>query len=176
MLSVLYVLRDVPWTPREGNPVPQNPQFHYRSKHIARLAARRLSEITSGNITAALVNTYYTAGIIPARLRKEVEGAPLFVEEACLWAAIAKALFMSRYRVKLEWIKTVLRMAVPSAYGRGSPRVAPFPDAQTLWGWLKENRTWGRLLRYLIDSGVEIGSDDAENQLPPHIADQADKG
>lgn len=172
VLSVLYV----PWTPREGNPVPQNPQFHYRSKHIARLAARRLSEITSGNITAALVNTYYTAGIIPARLRREVEGTPLFVEEACLWAAIAKALFMSRYRVKLEWIKTVLRMAVPSAYGRGSPRVAPFPDAQTLWGWLKENRTWGRLLRYLIDSGVEIGGDDAENQLPPHIADQADKG
>jgi hypothetical protein len=155
--------------------VPDHGRFRFRSKHIARLAASRLNEITNGNITAALVNTYYTAGIIPARLRKEVEGTPLFTEEACLWAAITKALFMSRFRVKLEWIKKVLRLAVPSGYGKSSPRVAPFPDVESLWEWLKDNRTWGRLLRYLIDIGVEIGGEDTENQLPPHIADQADK-
>ena len=150
-------------------------RFAFRSKDVAKLATSRLNEITSGNITAALVNAYYTAGIIPARLRKEVEGTPLFAEEAGLWAAIAKALFISRYRVKLEWIGRVLPLVVPSGYGRLSPRAGPFPDVETLWIWLKKNRTWGRLLRYLIDSGIEIGDEDTKTQLPSHIADQADK-
>jgi hypothetical protein len=151
-------------------------RFTFRSKDIAKLATARLGEITTGNITAALVNTYYTAGIIPPRLRKEVGETPLFVEEAALWAAIAKALFISRYRVKLEWIKRILPLVVPSGYGRSSFTVAPFPDVEALWEWLKENRTWGRLLRYSIDSGVEIGDEDTENQLPSYIADQADRG
>ena len=151
-------------------------RFTFRSKDIAKLATARLGEITTGNITAALVNTYYTAGIIPPRLRKEVGETPLFVEEAALWAAIAKALFISRYRVKLEWIKRILPLVVPSGYGRSSFTVAPFPDVEALWEWLKENRTWGSLLRYSIDSGVEIGDEDTENQLPSYIADQADRG
>ena len=151
-------------------------RFTFRSKDIAKLATARLGEITTGNITAALVNTYYTAGIIPPRLRKEVGETPFFVEEAALWAAIAKALFISRYRVKLEWIKRILPLVVPSGYGRSSFTVAPFPDVEALWEWLKENRTWGSLLRYSIDSGVEIGDEDTENQLPSYIADQADRG
>jgi hypothetical protein len=151
-------------------------KFTFRSKDIARLATSRLSEITSGNITPALVNTYYTAGIIPARLRKEFGGTPLFAEEAALWAAIAKALFMSRYRVKLEWIRRVLSLVVPSGYGKLSFVAAPFPNVEALWEWLKKNRTWGRLLRYSIDSGIEIGDEDKENQLPSYIADQADRG
>jgi len=151
-------------------------KFTFRSKDIAQLANSRLSEITRGNITAALVNTYYTAGIIPARLRKEVKGTPLFVEEATLWAAIAKALFMSRYRVKLEWIRRVLLLVVPAGYGKSPYKGAPFPDVETLWEWLKENRTWGRLLRYSIDSGIEIGEEGEEHQLPSYLADQADRG
>ena len=151
-------------------------KFTFRSKHIAKLANSRLSEITSANITAALVNTYYTAGIIPARLRKEVKGTPLFAEEAVFWAAIAKALFISRYRVKLEWIRRVLRLVVPSGYGKSSFKIAPFRDVTTLWEWLKENRTWGKLLRYSIDSGIEIGDEGEEHQLPSYLADQADRG
>jgi hypothetical protein len=151
-------------------------KFTFRSKDIAQLANSRLSEITRGNITAALVNTYYTAGIIPARLRKEVKGTPLFVEEAALWAAIAKALFISRYRVKLEWIRRVLLLVVPAGYGKSPYKGAPFPDVETLWEWLKENRTWGRLLRYSIDSGIEIGEEGEEHQLPSYLADQADRG
>jgi hypothetical protein len=150
-------------------------KFTFRSKDIAKLANSRLNEITSGNITAALVNTYYTGGIIPARLRKEVKGTPLFAEEAVFWAAIAKALFISRYRVKLEWIRKVLRLVVPSGYGKPSFKGAAFPDVEALWEWLKENRTWGRLLRYSIDSGIEIGDEDEEHQLPFYIADQADR-
>jgi hypothetical protein len=149
--------------------------FALRAKDIAKSATARLTEITSGNITAALVNTYYTAGIIPARLRREVGGTPLFVEEAAIWAAVAKALFISRFRVKLEWIGKVLRLVVPSGYGRSSFKLAPFSDIETLWEWLRENRTWGKLLRYAIDSGIEIGDEDQENHLAPHIADQADK-
>jgi hypothetical protein len=150
-------------------------KFTFRGKHIAKLANSRLSEITSANITAALVNTYYTAGIIPARLRKEIEGTPLFAEEAALWAAIAKALFISRYRVKLEWIRRVLRLVVPSGYGKSPFKTAPFRDVTTLWEWLKENRTWGKLLRYSIDSGIEIGDEGEEYQLPSYLADQADR-
>jgi len=156
--------------------MPEEMKFTFRSKDIAHLATARLSEITSGNITAALVNMYYTAGIIPPHLRKEVEQIPLFTEEAALWAAIAKVLFISRYRVKLEWIRRVLSLVVPSAYGKSSPTVAPFPDVEALWEWLKENRTWGRLLRYTIDCGVEIGDEGRKNQLPSYIADQADRG
>jgi hypothetical protein len=151
-------------------------KFSFRSKDIAKLANSRLNEITSGNITAALVNTYYTAGIIPARLRKEVQGTPLLSEEAALWAAIAKALFISRYRVKLEWIRRVLRLVVPSGYGKPSFKRAPFRDIEALWEWLRENRTWGRLLRYSIDSGIEIGDEDEAHQLPHYIAHQADRG
>lgn len=155
--------------------MPGEMKFTFRSKDIAKLANSRLGEITSGNITAALVNTYYTAGIIPVRLRKQVGGTPLFAEETALWAAIAKALFISRYRVKLEWIRRVLPLVVPSGYGRSSFTVAPLPDVEALWEWLKENRTWGRLLRYLIDSGIEIGDEDEEYQLPSYIASQADR-
>jgi hypothetical protein len=151
-------------------------KFSFRSKDIAKLANSRLNEITSGNITAALVNTYYTAGIIPARLRKEVQGTPLLSEEAALWAAIAKALFISRYRVKLEWIRRVLLLVVPSGYGKPSFKGAPFRDIEALWEWLRENRTWGRLLRYSIDSGIEIGDEDEAHQLPHYIAQQADRG
>ena len=156
--------------------MPERMKFAFRSKDIAHLATSRLSEITGGNITAALVNMYYTAGIIPPHLRKEVERIPLFVEEAALWAATAKVLFISRYRVKLEWIRRVLSLVVPSAYGKSSTKVAPFPNVEALWEWLEENRTWGRLLRYAIDHGVEIGDEGQENQLPSHIADQADRG
>ena len=155
--------------------MPGEVKFTFRGKNIAKLANSRLSEITSSNITAALVNTYYTAGIIPPRLRKEVEGTPLFGEEAVLWAAIAKALFISRYRVKLEWIRRVLVLVVPSGYGKSSFKEAPFPDVEALWVWLKENRTWGRLLRYSIDSGIEIGDEGEEHQLPSYLADQADR-
>ena len=151
-------------------------KFPFRNKDIAELATSRLGELTSGTITPALVNTYYTAGIIPPRLRKDAGGTALFAEETVLWAAVAKALFLSRYRVKLEWIRNVLPLVVPSGYGRSSSRAAPFPDVQALWEWLKRNRSWGRLLRYAIDSGVEIGDEDDQNQLPPHIADQADRG
>jgi hypothetical protein len=151
-------------------------KFTFRSKDIAELANARLSEITRGNITAALVNTYYTAGIIPVRLRKEVKGTPLFAEEAGLWAAIAKALFISRYRVKLEWIRRVLLLVVPSGYGKSPVKGSPFPNVEALWGWLKENRTWGRLLRHSIDSGIEIGDEGEEQQLPSYLADQADRG
>jgi hypothetical protein len=156
--------------------VAEKVTFAFRSKDVAKLATSRLSEITSGNITAALVNTYYTAGIIPAHLRKDFEGRPLFAEEAALWAAIAKALFISRYRVKLEWIRRVLPLVVPSGYGKSPFPVAPFPNVESLWEWLKENRTWGRLLRHSINSGIEIGDEDEENQLPSYIAAQADKG
>jgi hypothetical protein len=156
--------------------MPEGMKFAFRSKDIAHLATARLSEITGGNITAALVNMYYTAGVIPPDLRKEVERIPLFVEEAALWAVIAKVLFISRYRVKLEWIRRVLSLVVPSAYGKSSFKVAPFPNVEALWGWLKENRTWGRLLRYAIDCGIEIGDEGKENQLPSYIADQADRG
>lgn len=151
-------------------------KFTFRSKDIARLANARLREITGGNITAALVNTYYTAGIIPVHLRKEVKGTPLFAEEAALWAAIAKALFISRYRVKLEWIRRVLLIVVPSGYGKSPAKGSPFRNVEALWEWLKENRTWGRLLRYSIDSGIEIGDEGAEHQLPSYLADQADRG
>ena len=150
--------------------------FLFRNKDIANLATSRLGELTSGTITPALVNTYYTAGIIPPRLRKDAGGIALFAEEAALWAAVAKALFLSRYRVKLEWIRNVLPLVVPSGYGRSSSKAAPFPDVEALWEWLRRNRSWGRLLRYAIDSGVEIGDEDHQNQLPPHIADQADRG
>ena len=150
--------------------------FLFRNKDIAKLATSRLGELTSGTITPALVNTYYTAGIIPPRLRKDAGGIALFAEEAALWAAVAKALFLSRYRVKLEWIRNVLPLVVPSGYGRSSSKAAPFPDVEALWEWLRRNRSWGRLLRYAIDSGVEIGDEDHQNQLPPHIADQADRG
>lgn len=156
--------------------MPEGMKFAFRSKDIAHLATSRLSEITGGNITAALVNMYYTAGIIPPHLRKEVERIPLFVEEAALWAAIAKVLFISRYRVKLEWIRRVLSLVVPSAYGKSSFTVAPFSNVEALWDWLKENRTWGRLLRFAIDCGIEIGDEGKENQLPSYIADQADRG
>lgn len=151
-------------------------KFTFRSKDIATLANSRLREITSGNITAALVNTYYTAGIIPVRLRKDVKGTPLFAEETALWAAIAKALFLSRYRVKLEWIRRVLILVVPSGYGKSPVKGSPFPDVEALWEWLKENRTWGKLLRYSIDSGIEIGDEGEEHQLPSYLADQADRG
>lgn len=156
--------------------MPEEMTFTLRSKDVAHLATARLSEITSSNITAALVNMYYTAGIIPRHLRKEVEQIPLFTEEAALWAAIAKVLFISRYRVKLEWIRRVLAIVVPSAYGKSSFTVVPFPDVDALWKWLRENRTWGRLLRYAIDCGVAIGDEGKEDQLPPYIADQADRG
>ncbi len=156
--------------------MPEEMKFTFRSKDIAHLATARLSQITGGNITAALVNMYYTSGIIPPHLRREVERTPLFAEEAALWAAIAKVLFISRYRVKLEWIRRVLSLVVPSAYGKSSLTVAPFPNVEALWEWLKENRTWGRLLRYAIDCGVEVGDEGGENQLPPYIADQADRG
>ena len=151
-------------------------KFTFRSKDIARLANSRLREITSGNITAALVNTYYTAGIIPVRLRKDVKGTPLFAEEAALWAAIAKALFISRYRVKLEWIRRVLILVVPSGYGKSPVKRSPFSNVEALWKWLKENRTWGRLLRYSIGFGIEIGDEGEEHQLPSYLADQADRG
>ena len=156
--------------------MPEEMKFTFRSKDIAHLATARLSEITSGNITAALVNMYYTAGIIPPHLRKEVGQTPLFTEEAALWAAIAKVLFISRYRVKLEWIRRVLSVVVPSAYGKSSLTAAPFPNVDALWEWLRENRTWGRLLRYAIDCGVQIGDEGKEDQLPPYVADQADRG
>jgi hypothetical protein len=151
-------------------------KFTFRSKDIAKLANARLTEITGGNITPALVNTYSTAGIIPARLRKEVGGIPLFAEEAALWAAIAKALFISRHKVKLEWIRRALRLVVPSGYGNSSVKGALFPNVEALWEWLKENRTWGRLLRYSIESGIRIGDEDEDRQLPAYIADQADRG
>ncbi|NIQ38872.1 MAG: hypothetical protein GTN81_09800 [Proteobacteria bacterium] len=155
--------------------MPRQINFTLRPKDIAKSATARLNEITSGNITAALVNTYYTAGIIPARLRREVGGTPLYVEEAAIWAAVAKALFISRFQVKLEWIARVLRLVVPSGYARSSFKKAPFSDIGALWEWLRENRTWGKLLRHAIDSGIEIGDEDPENHLAPHIADQADK-
>jgi len=147
-------------------------RFTLHAKEVAEHATSILGELRSGNITAPLIMRYYADGIIPPHLRKDIEGTSVFTEEAAHWAAVGKGLFLSHHGVKLEWIGRVLCLAVPAAYGK-SFKIAPFSDIKALWSWLRVNATWGRLLRYLIDSDVKIGEE--EYQLPPYIAGQADQ-
>ena len=148
-------------------------RYTLHHKDIAERATSILRELRSGNITASLIRTYYAAGIIPPRLRKDIEGTPMFTEEAALWAAVGKGLFLSRHGVKLEWIGRVLCLAVPAAYGKSLFKLVPFSDIKDLWNWFRANGTWGKFLRYLINSGIEVGEE--EHQLPPYIAGQADQ-